>query len=110
MSELHKHLVLHCSSTLKRLYRIVEERNAPRTILQRKNIISEWIKDSNMDYTSNCVFVDEAGFNMHLRRNFGRSKKGVPPKAVIPTNRGITISIIGAICGRGVIERAKSYR
>jgi hypothetical protein len=53
MSELHKHLVLHCSFTLKRLYRIVEERNAPRTILQRKNIISEWIKDSNMDYTSN---------------------------------------------------------
>ncbi|KAG1138552.1 hypothetical protein G6F37_010405 [Rhizopus arrhizus] len=44
------------------------------------------------------------GFNMHIHRNFGRSKKGMPAKAVIPANRGITVSIIGAICEKGVID------
>ncbi|KAG1222336.1 hypothetical protein G6F35_005370 [Rhizopus arrhizus] len=43
-------------------------------------------------------------FNMHIRRNFGRSKRGMPAKAVIPANRGITVSIIGAICEKGVID------
>lgn len=41
---------------------------------------------------------------MHIRRNFGRSKRGVPAKAVIPANRGITVSIIGAICEKGMID------
>jgi hypothetical protein len=34
---------------------------------------------------------------MHIRRNFGRFKKRMSAKAVISANRGITVSIIGAI-------------
>jgi hypothetical protein len=41
---------------------------------------------------------------MHIRRNFGRSKRGMSTKAVIPANRDITISIIDAICEKGVID------
>jgi hypothetical protein len=36
-------------------------------------------------------FLDEAGFNMHMRRNFGRSKNGVPAKVIIPSIEGISI-------------------
>ncbi|CEP09902.1 hypothetical protein [Parasitella parasitica] len=57
-----------------------------------------------MDDATNCVFVDEAGFNMHLRGNFGRSIKGTPAKQVVPSNRGVSIFIIGAICELGVID------
>lgn len=57
-----------------------------------------------MDWHENCVFIDEACFNMHIRRNFGRSKRGVPDKAVNLANRGIMASIIGAICEKGVID------
>lgn len=57
-----------------------------------------------MDWLRNCVFIDEAGFNMHIRRNFGRSKRGLPTKIVLPSNRGIAITIIGAICEKGVID------
>ena len=57
-----------------------------------------------MNWHKNCVFIDEAGFNMHIRRNFSRSKRGMPAKAVIPANRGITVSIIDAICEKGVID------
>ncbi|GAN05286.1 hypothetical protein MAM1_0086c04756 [Mucor ambiguus] len=61
-------------------------------------------RNLEMDYATNCVFVDEAGFNMHLRRNFGRSIKGNPAKQVVPSSRGVSISIIGAICELGVID------
>jgi hypothetical protein len=53
-----------------------------------------------MDYATNCVFIDEAGFNMYLRGNFGRPKRGTPAKMVVPLN----VSIIGAICEKDVID------
>jgi hypothetical protein len=31
-------------------------------------------------------------------------KKGIPPKAAIPSNRGAIISIIGTICKKGVFD------
>lgn len=62
------------------------------------------LMDLEMDWHNNCIFIDEAGFNMHIRRNFGRSKRGVPTKVVVPSNRGITVTIIGAICEKRVID------
>ncbi|KAG1098393.1 hypothetical protein G6F42_017998 [Rhizopus arrhizus] len=104
ISSLHRHLVKHCSLALKRLNKLLAARNAPTTIETRIARINEWRADLEMDYAINCVFVDEAGFNMHLRRNFGRSIKGTPAKQVVPSNRGVSISIIGAICELGVID------
>ncbi|KAL1925911.1 hypothetical protein VTP01DRAFT_7250 [Rhizomucor pusillus] len=40
----------------------------------------------DLDFAKNCVFVDEAGFNLHTQRNFGRSLKRKSAKAVIPTD------------------------
>lgn len=60
----------------------------------RRDKVFEWKNDKNMNWLENCVFIDEAGFNMHIHRNFGRSKRGVPAKAVIPANRSTAVSII----------------
>ncbi|KAG2221198.1 hypothetical protein INT45_000238 [Circinella minor] len=59
---------------------------------------------SAFDFDDRCVFIDEAGFNLHIRRNFGRSKRGSPARAVIPSQRGVSITILGAICELGVIN------
>lgn len=67
-------------------------------------MIEDWEKNTDMDFMKNCVFIDEAGFNMHLRRNFGRSKIGTSAKAVVPSNRGISITIFGAIYHGGIID------
>lgn len=104
LSGLHKHLVQHASLTLKKLDKIVAPRTSESTLNQRREKILEWMDDKEMDWFNKCVFIDEAGFNMHIRRNFGRSKKGLPAKVVLPANRGISISILGAICEKGVID------
>ncbi len=63
-----------------------------------------WMGDEEMDWQSNCVFIDDAGFNMHIRQNFGRSRQGISAKTVSPSNRGISVTIIEAICELGVID------
>ncbi|KAI8377348.1 hypothetical protein BD560DRAFT_325896, partial [Blakeslea trispora] len=43
------------------------ERNNLERIQARKKWV-EKIKDMSLDYMSNCIFIDEAGFNANLRR------------------------------------------
>ncbi|KAI8646643.1 hypothetical protein BD408DRAFT_318989, partial [Parasitella parasitica] len=43
------------------------ERNTPERIQARKKWVEE-MKNMGVDYMSNCVFIDEAGFNANLRR------------------------------------------
>jgi hypothetical protein len=64
----------------------------------------KWESIQYIDFTKNCVLIDEAGFNMHTSRNFGRSLRGTPAKGTVPTGRGVTASILGAISQAGVID------
>lgn len=72
LSGLQKHLVQYAFLTLKKLERIVTARAALSNFNQRRAKVLDWKADENTDWQSNCVFIDEAGFNMHIRRNFGR--------------------------------------
>ncbi|KAG0745035.1 hypothetical protein G6F57_008549 [Rhizopus arrhizus] len=107
----HKHPVQHASLTLKKLERVVTAKAAHNNLNLRKERVIEWKADKNMDWENRRVFIDEAGFNMHIRRNFGRSKQGTPAKTLLPSNRGITVTIICAICEKGCsFEEKKEER
>lgn len=80
-SGIQKHLVKHCGLTMKKLEKISEARNSPATIKKRMNWVMS-IRQEQIDYTK-CIFIDEAGFNFHIKRNFGRSKRGEPAKAIV---------------------------
>ncbi|KAI8378880.1 hypothetical protein EDC96DRAFT_592445, partial [Choanephora cucurbitarum] len=81
LSSLHYHLTKHASLTLKKLEKLVKARNADTTLEQRKEKVLQWKADREMSWEENCVFIDEAGFNLHIRRNFGRSKRGLPAES-----------------------------
>ncbi|VDP30794.1 unnamed protein product [Heligmosomoides polygyrus] len=53
-----------------------------------------------------CIFIDESGFNLHLRRTQARSKKGTRANDVLPTVRGRwwTRTLILAMNTQGVIH------
>jgi hypothetical protein len=38
----------------------------------------------DLDFTKNRVFIDEAGFNLHTQRNYGRPLKGTPAEGTVP--------------------------
>jgi hypothetical protein len=77
-------------------------RNADRVIKLRKEKVEVGVQ--YIDFTKNCVLIDEAGFNMHTSRNFGRTLRGTPAKGIVPTGRGVTASILGAISQARVID------
>jgi hypothetical protein len=98
-------LVQKCKVTLKRLEKLPVARNADRVIKLRIEKIEEWEAMPNLGFTKPCVFIDEAGFNLHTQRNFGwRSLRSTPAKGTVPTARGVTVSILGAISEACVID------
>jgi hypothetical protein len=46
--------------------------------------------------------VDECGFNLHLRRNYGRNVSGSRVSLVVPTIRGRNVTLLSAINGNGI--------
>lgn len=104
VSAIHKHLVHKHNITLKKLEKIPAARNSDRVIALRKAVVEQYKSDADMDFSKNCVFIDEAGFNLHTQRNHGRSLKGTPAKGTVPTGKGVTFTILGAISQSGIIN------
>lgn len=52
-----------------------EVRNSEANLQTRFEWFMKW-KDTDLDYTNNCVFIDEAGFNINMRNNWARSASG----------------------------------
>ncbi|KAG0965562.1 hypothetical protein G6F25_008408 [Rhizopus arrhizus] len=103
-SGVDKHLKESCSYTLKRITKIPAKRNSPDVIELRFRAVEAWMKDSNISFMQNCIFIDEAGFNLHTVRSQGRSKKDKPAKVIVATTRGPSVSILGAICSLGAVN------
>ncbi|MCA1607392.1 MAG: IS630 family transposase [Acidobacteria bacterium] len=49
------------------------------------------------------VFIDESGFHLAMARHYGRASKGVRAVQSVPTNRGVNLSVIGALRLQGVV-------
>ncbi|OAD81195.1 hypothetical protein PHYBLDRAFT_138734 [Phycomyces blakesleeanus NRRL 1555(-)] len=103
-SAIQKHLVKKCALTMKKLEKLPEKRDDVNIIEMRRDRILEWQQLVDFNYLSNCVFIDEAGFNMHIKRTFGCSVSGTPAKTTVPTQRGVSITILGAMCERGIVS------
>jgi hypothetical protein len=52
----------------------------------------------------NCVFIDEAWFNLYTQRNYGGSRKGIPEKCTIHTGKDVVITILDVISDAGVTD------
>ena len=61
--------------TIKKPIFEAEVRNSVENLQKRY----EWFmkrKDWDLDYTKNCVFIDEVGSHTSMRNNWARSKSG----------------------------------
>lgn len=60
--------------------------------------------DTDIDFTKNCVFIDESDFDINMRRSRAWSRKDT--EAIIPTSstRAVSYTVIGAISVIGVVN------
>jgi hypothetical protein len=60
---------------------------------------------TDINYLRNCVFVDEAAFNINMRAPYGRSLSGTPAIVETSSTRAISHTILGAIISsQGVVS------
>ncbi|CAO0801114.1 unnamed protein product [Mucor circinelloides] len=57
-----------CKISLKRAHFHSVDRKSPGKIKARKEWVEEWM-NTDMDYMSNCVFIDEAAFHINMKRS-----------------------------------------
>lgn len=91
-TQLNHHLKNTMLITVKRPTIEPEVRNSETNLQTRYEWFMEW-KDSDLHYTKNCIFIDEAGFHINLRNNWARSAVGTPAKVIIPKTKSPPIQL-----------------
>ncbi|KAL7324660.1 hypothetical protein PS15p_209820 [Mucor circinelloides] len=83
--------------TFKKAHFYSKERNLSQNIQNRYGWVVKWSQKTDMDYMSNCVFIDESAFHINLKRTVAWSEKGTRAEVVVPQTRAkTTITILGA--------------
>ncbi|EIE79873.1 hypothetical protein G6F46_011946 [Rhizopus delemar] len=80
-----------------------EKRNSLENLEERYKWFMDW-KGSNVDFTKNCVFIDESGFHTNMRRSFAWSRVGTRPVVKTPVTRAVTHTVLDAITADTVIH------
>ncbi|KAL0073406.1 hypothetical protein J3Q64DRAFT_1847675 [Phycomyces blakesleeanus] len=80
---LHDFLVKKCQSTHKRAHFHSVKRNSLEKIGERYTCVTRW-EDMDMDFLRNCVFIDEAGFHINMKRNYTWPQKGARAVVIVP--------------------------
>lgn len=88
--------------TLKLLRTIPECRNSPDVIAARRCYANELMSNPPIDRRC-IIWVDETGFNLHLRRKYGRAPSGLRANVVVANSRGRNISICAAMSEEGFL-------
>ncbi|KAG1448508.1 hypothetical protein G6F56_008922 [Rhizopus delemar] len=101
--QLNHHLRNTMQITIKKPHFEAEARNSVANLQTRYEWFMDW-KEKDLDYTNNCVFIDEAGFHINMRNNWARSPAGT--RAVVKTakTRVTSHSVIGAIHSSAVLH------
>ncbi|ORZ06280.1 hypothetical protein BCR42DRAFT_496423 [Absidia repens] len=74
----HEFMKNECNLSLKKAHFHPLARNSIATIEKRYEWVLKWM-NTDMDFTTNCVFIDEAVFNINQRRTFAWAEKGDTP-------------------------------
>jgi len=85
---------------MKSLDMIPVGRNTPSTIEQRYEYVRKSIRASSQP----VIFLDEAGFNLHLCQHRGRNVIGKTATISLPNSRGGNISVMIALTQNGILH------
>ncbi|KAG1154888.1 hypothetical protein G6F36_014442 [Rhizopus arrhizus] len=91
-----------CNLSLKKADFHSVERNSPAKIEELCNWVCKW-ENTDMNFLTNCVFLDESAFDINMKRSRAWSKKGSRAIFTRPTTRANTTSILSAISASDLI-------
>ncbi|KAG0807782.1 hypothetical protein G6F17_010171 [Rhizopus arrhizus] len=92
-----------CRISLKKAHFHSVERNSSENIEKKYEWLKRWL-ETDMDYLSNCIFIDEAAFHIDMKKTVAWSKISSRAEVAIPKTRAKTTTILGAISPYGAIN------
>ncbi|KAL1932982.1 hypothetical protein VTP01DRAFT_8660 [Rhizomucor pusillus] len=92
-----------CNLSLKQAEFQSVERNSAEKIEERYDWVCKW-EQTDMNFLTNCVFLDESAFHINMKRSMAWSKNGSPAVVIVPKTRAKTTTILGAISVSGLIK------
>lgn len=92
-----------CNLSLKVVTRRPKARNSQKNLEARANWVIEW-QQKGLHLMNNCVFLDEAGFNVNMHRTRGWAPRGKLAIEETTSARGVSHTVIGAISAYGVVN------
>ncbi|KAG1050346.1 hypothetical protein G6F43_007369 [Rhizopus delemar] len=90
--------------TIKKITFEPEARNSADNLETRYEWFMRW-KDSDVDFTNDYIFIDEAGFHINLRNNC-KADTGTPVVVKTTKTKTPSYTIIGAIHASSIIHVA----
>jgi transposase len=102
-SAFHEFTRKKCRISCKRAHFQPVERGTPEKIEQRYNWAKN-LEDTDIDFESNCVFIDEAGFHINMKRTFAWGRVGKRAIVKTPKTKSKTTTILGAVSALGVVN------
>ncbi|KAG1057593.1 hypothetical protein G6F43_000574 [Rhizopus delemar] len=91
-----------CSLLMKKADFHSIERNNLAKVEERHDWVCKW-ENTDMNFLTHCVFLDESAFDINMKRSRAWSKKGTRAIVTQPTTRVNKTSILGAISVAGLI-------
>ena len=80
--------------SIKKSHDIVTTRNSP-LIKQERVQYAEWIYNDGL--AAHRIYIDETGFNLYARRQYGRAPVGQRVNQIVNGQRGRNVTVIVAI-------------
>ena len=89
---------------LKRVNFVPERGNDQSTITQRHAYAQNYINLPASYNEDQIIYIDEVGFNISMRCNYGSSEIGTPATVTVPSIRSKNISICCAMNRNGIVH------
>ncbi|KAG0738275.1 hypothetical protein G6F57_001967 [Rhizopus arrhizus] len=92
-----------CNLSLKIVSCHAIARNCEKTLEAHAAWLKEWT-EKGINFLNNCIFVDESGFDINMRRSRGWSAKGSAAIVETPSTKANSQTVLGAISAFGVVN------
>nr|XP_054605155.1 uncharacterized protein LOC129166557 [Nothobranchius furzeri] len=90
--------------TMKQLYRVPFQRNNARVKELRREYVQRMLAMDGAAQPHECIYIDEAGFNLTKNRRRGRNLIGQRAIVHVPGQRGGNITLCAAISLQGLLH------
>lgn len=89
-SVIHKHMNEICNLPIKKPHFKSEKRNSSENLQERFVWFMKW-KDSDADFTKNCIFINDSGFHIKMWKNYAWSKKSERAVVKLPQTQYLVL-------------------